>query len=144
MQLTKWVHAPIWISKGQSHSLTLDQGHSDSTFLNFFSWETSRPIEAKFHVDPPWHGGITVYSNGPGHMKCCCIETELLSKCYCRETELLSECCCIETELLSECYCIETELLLECYCIETELLSECCCIETELISECCCIETALF
>ena len=36
--------------KGQGHSLTLDQGHSDSTFLNFFSWETARPIEAKLHV----------------------------------------------------------------------------------------------
>ena len=36
--------------KGQGHSVTLVQGHSDSTFLNFFSLETARPIEAKFHV----------------------------------------------------------------------------------------------
>ena len=35
--------------KGQGHSLTLVQGHSDSTFSNFFSGETARPIEAKFH-----------------------------------------------------------------------------------------------
>ena len=37
--------------KGQGHSLTLDQGHSVSKFWNFFSRETARPIEAKFHVD---------------------------------------------------------------------------------------------
>ena len=35
---------------------------------NFFSLETARPIEAKFHVDPPWDGGTKVCSNGPGHM----------------------------------------------------------------------------
>ena len=33
--------------KGQGHSMILDQGHSDTTFSNFFSWETSRPIEVK-------------------------------------------------------------------------------------------------
>ena len=38
--------------KGQGHSLTLVQAHSDSTFSNFFSWETAMPIEAKFHVEP--------------------------------------------------------------------------------------------
>ena len=54
--------------KGQGHSLTLDQGHSDSTFSNFFSWETAGPIEAKCHVDPPWDGWTKVCSNGPGHM----------------------------------------------------------------------------
>ena len=54
--------------KGQGHSLTLVQGHSDSTFSNFFSLETTRPIEAKFHVDPPWNGGTKVCSNSPGHM----------------------------------------------------------------------------
>ena len=36
--------------KGQGHSLTLVQGHSHSTFSNFFSLETARPIKAKFHV----------------------------------------------------------------------------------------------
>ena len=41
---------------GQGHSLTLVQGHSDSTYSNFFSLETARPIEAKFHVEPPWDG----------------------------------------------------------------------------------------
>ena len=29
---------------------------SDSIFLNFFSSITTRPIEAKFHVEPPWDG----------------------------------------------------------------------------------------
>ena len=40
---------------------------SDSIFLNFFSSVTTRPIEAKFHVYPPWDGGTKVCSNGPGH-----------------------------------------------------------------------------
>ena len=37
-------------------------------FSNFFSLETARRIEAKFHVEPPWDGGMKVCSNGPGHM----------------------------------------------------------------------------
>ena len=41
---------------------------SDSTFLNFFSSITSWPIEAKFHVEPPWDRRTKVCSNGPGHM----------------------------------------------------------------------------
>ena len=63
--MSTWTYMNI---KGQGHSLTLDQGHSDSTFSNFFSWEAARSIEAKFHVDPPWDGGMKVCSNGPGHM----------------------------------------------------------------------------
>ena len=54
--------------KSQGHSLTLVQGHSDSTFANFFSLETAKPIKANFHVDPPWDTGTKVYSNCPGHM----------------------------------------------------------------------------
>ena len=38
---------------GEGHSLTLVEGHSDSTFLNFFSLKAV-PIETKFHVEPPW------------------------------------------------------------------------------------------
>ena len=41
---------------------------ADSIFLNFFSSITTRPIEAKFHVKPPWDGGTKAYSNGLGHM----------------------------------------------------------------------------
>ena len=52
----------------KGHSLTLVQSHSDSTFSNFISLETTRLIEAKFHVVPPWDSGTKVYSNGPGHM----------------------------------------------------------------------------
>ena len=55
-------------TNSQGHSLTLVQGHSDSTFSNFFSLETSAPIEAKFLVDPPWDGGRKFCLNGPGHM----------------------------------------------------------------------------
>ena len=54
--------------KGHGHSLTLVQGHSDSTFSNIFSLETALPIEAKFYVAPPWDTGTKVCSNGPGHM----------------------------------------------------------------------------
>ena len=54
--------------KGQGHSVTLVQGHSESIFPNFFSLETARPIEAKFHLAPPWDRGTKICSNGPGHM----------------------------------------------------------------------------
>ena len=46
----------------------LVQGHSYSTFSNFFSLEISWPIEVEFHVEPPWDGRTKVCSNGPGHM----------------------------------------------------------------------------
>ena len=38
-----------------------------STFSNISS-ETTRPTEAKFHVEPPWDGGTKVCSNSLGHM----------------------------------------------------------------------------
>ena len=50
--------------KGQGHSLTFVQGHSDSTFSNFFSLEIPRPNEAKFHVEPLWVEGIKVNTIG--------------------------------------------------------------------------------
>ena len=40
--------------KGQGPSLTLVRGHSDSSFSIFFSLETAKPIETKFHVKPSW------------------------------------------------------------------------------------------
>ena len=36
--------------------------------FNIFSSEVNAPIEAKFHVEPPWDGGTKVCSNGLGHM----------------------------------------------------------------------------
>ena len=54
--------------KGQDHSLNLVQGHLDSTFSNFFFLKTIRPIEAKFHVEPPCDRRTKVCSNGLGHM----------------------------------------------------------------------------
>ena len=54
--------------KGHGRSVTLVQGHSDSTFANFFSLETAKPIEDKFHMEPPWDSGTKVCSNGYGHM----------------------------------------------------------------------------
>ena len=49
--------------KGQGYS-----NLSDSIFLNFFSWITTMPIEAKFYVEPPLDRGTKACSNGPGHM----------------------------------------------------------------------------
>ena len=39
------------------HSLSFVQGHSDSTFSNFFCSETARLVEAKFHMAPLWDVG---------------------------------------------------------------------------------------
>ena len=52
----------------KSHSLTLVQGHSDSTFSDFFFLETAWPIEIKFVVKPPWDGATKVCSTGPSYM----------------------------------------------------------------------------
>ena len=41
---------------------------SDSIFLNFFSSITTWPLEAKFHVEPPWDGGTKSCSNGRGQI----------------------------------------------------------------------------
>ena len=48
--------------------IDLGPNPSDSTFLNFFSSITNKPIEAKFHMESPWDEGTKVCSNGPGHM----------------------------------------------------------------------------
>ena len=53
--------------KGQDHSVTLVQGHSDSTFANFFSLETAKPIEARFHMEPPWDGGTSLFKWSRSH-----------------------------------------------------------------------------
>ena len=37
-------------------------------FKLIFSLETAKPIEAKFHMEPPWDSGIKVCSNGLGRM----------------------------------------------------------------------------
>ena len=55
--------------KGQGQSLTFVQGHSDSTFSNFFCSETDGPIEARFHIEPPWDVRNEIFfSNVRGHM----------------------------------------------------------------------------
>ena len=48
--------------------IDLNQNLPDSIFLNFFSSIATRPIEIKFHMEPPWDGGTKACSNGPGHM----------------------------------------------------------------------------
>ena len=54
----------------QRSSSSIDLGLilSDSMFLNFFSSITIRPIEAKFHVQPPWDRVTKANSNCLGHM----------------------------------------------------------------------------
>ena len=64
-QMSTWSFKNI---KGQDPSLTFDQGHTDSTFSNFFYLETPMPIEAKFHVEPPWDGGLKMSTIGLCHM----------------------------------------------------------------------------
>ena len=39
-----------------------------SSFSNIFSSETTGPIEARFHMEPPWDEGTKVCSNSLGHM----------------------------------------------------------------------------
>ena len=68
MQSIKWIHEALWISKVKGHSLTITQGHSGSTFSNFFSLATPKQIEAKFHVEPPWDRGMNVSTTGICHM----------------------------------------------------------------------------
>ena len=72
MQLTKWVHEPAWISKVNELTLVsqwIDLGPRSLRFnIIFFSLETTRPIEAKFYVEPPLDWGTKACSNGPGHM----------------------------------------------------------------------------
>ena len=55
--------------KGQGHSLTFVQGHSDSTFSNFISLETHIPIEANFmwslHGIGEWKWVQSVYVTWP-------------------------------------------------------------------------------
>ena len=41
---------------------------SDSIFLKFYSSITTLPIEAKFHVEPPWNGVTKACSNDLGHI----------------------------------------------------------------------------
>ena len=51
-----------------SHLLTFVQGHSDSTFSNFFFLRTARPIEGKFHMEPRWIREMKVSTTGICHM----------------------------------------------------------------------------
>ena len=67
MKSTKWVHEAYEYQRSKSF-IDLGPNLSDSVFLNFFSSITTWPIEAKFHVEPPWNGGTKACSNSPGHM----------------------------------------------------------------------------
>ena len=53
----------------RSRSLTdIGPNISDSIFLKFYFSITTLPIEAKFHVEPPWSGATKACSNDLGHI----------------------------------------------------------------------------
>ena len=52
-QLNVYMNLYQYHIKGQGHSLTFIKDHSVS---NCFSFEITRPVEAKVHVEPPWDG----------------------------------------------------------------------------------------
>ena len=58
----------LYESQRSKSFIDLGPNLSDSILLNFFSSITIRPIDAKFHVEPPWDGETKAYSNGPDHM----------------------------------------------------------------------------
>ena len=63
-QMSTWRFMNI---RGQGHAFTLVQGHSGSTFSNFFSLETARSIESKFLVDPLCDREMKVSTNNLSH-----------------------------------------------------------------------------
>ena len=69
-QLNEYMNMNI---NGQDHSLTLVHGHSRFNISNFFASKkkkkkkNTRPIEAKFHIEPPWDIGMKMCSYVPGH-----------------------------------------------------------------------------
>ena len=64
--MSTWIYMYMNV-RCQGHSLTLVQGISDLTLSNPVSWETAKPTEAKFNVEPPCDRWRKVCSNGPGH-----------------------------------------------------------------------------
>ena len=66
--MSKLVHAVNYEYQRSRSYIDIGPSSLRFTFSNFFSLETAWPIEAKFHVEPPWDGGMKVCSNGPGHI----------------------------------------------------------------------------
>ena len=67
MQLTKWVHEPIWMSKVKVIHWPWSKVTQLQHFIYVF-FRNLKPTEAKFHLYPPWDEGTKVCSNGRGHM----------------------------------------------------------------------------
>ena len=53
---------------GSQGELTVYPWSVRPPFSKIFSSESTGPIKAKFHVEPPLAGGTKVCINGPGHM----------------------------------------------------------------------------
>ena len=69
MQLTKWVHEFMNLYEYQRSRSFIDFGPRSLRFNIFiFFLETAWPIEAKCYKEPPWDGGMKVWSNGLYHM----------------------------------------------------------------------------
>ena len=67
MQSIKCIHEADEYQRSRSFT-DLGPNFSDSIFLIFFSSITTRPFEAKFHVEPPWDGETKACSIGPIYM----------------------------------------------------------------------------
>ena len=73
--MSKLVDAVNWMStwtymniKGQGHSLTLEEGHSDQHFQTSFPEKLLDWLKPNFMWILPCDGGTKICSNGPGHM----------------------------------------------------------------------------
>ena len=55
----------FWVCQYGNNEYVLGKS---STSSNIFSYESSGPVEAKFHMKPHLYGGTKVCSEGPGHL----------------------------------------------------------------------------
>ena len=53
----KWIHDNLWLLKVRVIQWPLSKVTQIQHFSNFFSAETARLIEAKFHMESPWDVG---------------------------------------------------------------------------------------
>ena len=67
MQLTKWVHEPIWISKVKVIQWPWTKVIQIQHFQTSFPEKPLGWLKSNL-MDPPWDEETKVYSNSPGHM----------------------------------------------------------------------------
>ena len=59
---------PIYYNQRSSSFIDLCPRSLSFNISNFFSSKNSRPLEAKFHMQPPWNVRMKICSNVKGHM----------------------------------------------------------------------------